>query len=58
MGYDNVEKMDTGPANSRAFTNPIHEFSGKFNLKVEELDCTLRVVDNSYRRARRTLEVE
>jgi hypothetical protein len=55
MGYDKVLKLETGLGNRKAFDDQIQEFSDKFSLKIEALECTLKVVDSSYKKARQLL---
>jgi hypothetical protein len=56
MGYAKVLKLETGLGNRKVFDNQVREFADKFNLKIEALDCTLKVVDSSYKKARQLLD--
>lgn len=56
MGYGKVLKMDTGLGNRKMFDDQTKEFSDKFSLGIESLECTLRVVDSSYKKARQLLD--
>lgn len=56
MGYDRVLKLDTGLGNRRFFDSNVKEFSDKFSLDTGTIDCTLRVVQSSYKKARQLLE--
>lgn len=56
MGYSQVLKLDTGLGNRRLFEGNVKEFSDKFGLKTGMIDCTLRVVQSSYKKARQALD--
>jgi hypothetical protein len=55
MEYTRVVKLQTGLGDGEAYQNQIEEFAAAFGLRIEEVPCTLKVVEQSYQAAKSCL---
>ena len=53
VGYKKVMKLDTGLGDQERFERNIDEFASIFDFVREDFNCTLRVVEETYDRAKR-----